>query len=126
MDQYRNRSRLALLVHRRQLHWFVGLRTDCKSCGSDESQTVCTPLTTSSERALTEALTVEQPRRLTDAKLRALVKASRQRPELIFDGSVPGLSIRFGKKPGSGTWSLLYRVMGEGADEWNDRVINLL
>jgi integrase len=57
---------------------------------------------------------VEQPKRLTDAKLRALVKASRAEPQLIFDGSVPGLSVRFGKKHGSGSWSLLFRVVGEG------------
>jgi len=57
---------------------------------------------------------LEQPKRLTDAKLRALLKASRPEPELIFDGSVPGLSIRFGLQPGSGSWSLLYRVIGEG------------
>lgn len=57
---------------------------------------------------------LDQPKRLTDAKLRALAKASRSDTELIFDGSVPGLSIRFGTKPGSGSWSLRYRVVGEG------------
>src|SRR5579863_9983205 len=57
---------------------------------------------------------LEQPKRLTDARLRAPVKASRSRPELIFDGSVPGLSIWFGKRSGSGSWYLLFRVIGEG------------
>lgn len=57
---------------------------------------------------------LDQPKRLTDAKLRALAKASRAEPELIFDGSLPGLSIRFGTKSGSGSWSLRYRVVGEG------------
>lgn len=57
---------------------------------------------------------VEQPKRLTDAKLRALAKVSRSQPQLIYDGSVPGLSIWFGKRSGSGSWYLLYRVIGEG------------
>jgi len=61
-----------------------------------------------------EGIQVDQPKRLTDAKLRALTRASRPEPHLLFDGSVPGLSIRFGTKPGPGSWSLRYRVLGEG------------
>src|SRR5581483_2159828 len=57
---------------------------------------------------------LEQPGRLTDVKLRALAKASRSVAVWIYDRSVPGLSIWFGTKPGSGSWYLLYRVVGEG------------
>jgi integrase len=57
---------------------------------------------------------LEQPKRLTDAALKALVSSSRAKPRLIFDGAVPGLSIRFGLAAGSAAWTLLLRVVGEG------------
>jgi integrase len=56
---------------------------------------------------------MEPPARLTDLRLRSLLKQPRTVEEVIFDGSVPGLSVRVSTR-GLATWTLLLRVAGEG------------
>src|SRR2546423_8219819 len=50
--------------------------------------------------------------KLTDAALRALVKNPPKNRRDLADGTVTGLMVRVG--PGSATWSLKLRVVGEG------------
>lgn len=51
--------------------------------------------------------------RLTDARLRSLLKQPPDQEKLIPDGSVPGLSVRL-FAGGAANWTLLVRVVGEG------------
>jgi integrase len=51
-------------------------------------------------------------RNLTEAKLRDLLNARTKEAAVISDGTVPGLSLRLG--PHSASWSLRFRVRGEG------------
>src|SRR5205814_8542903 len=50
--------------------------------------------------------------KLTDAALRAVVKNPPKNRRDLADGTVTGLMVRVG--PGSATWSLKLRVVGEG------------
>src|ERR1700691_2009666 len=50
--------------------------------------------------------------KLTDAKLRALLRSPPRARIALPDGSVAGLMLRIG--PGAFTWSLKLRVAGEG------------
>ncbi|GAC1690699.1 MAG: hypothetical protein PVS2B1_13140 [Candidatus Dormibacteraceae bacterium] len=52
-------------------------------------------------------------KRLTDATLRAALHRGRRERLDLVDGAVPGLTLRLG--PGCATWSLILRVVGEGA-----------
>ncbi|MGH8200933.1 MAG: tyrosine-type recombinase/integrase [Steroidobacteraceae bacterium] len=56
---------------------------------------------------------MEQPERLTDLQLRTLLKHPPAEAQVIFDGSVPGLSVRI-SPGGLATWDLRLRVLGEG------------
>lgn len=51
--------------------------------------------------------------RLTDLRLKALLRAQRSEEEPVPDGTVPGLLIRI-SPGGTASWSLLFRVSGEG------------
>lgn len=50
---------------------------------------------------------------LTDTAIRAVIAKSRSRRVDLADGTVPGLALRVGRTRGA-TWSLLFRVVGEG------------
>jgi hypothetical protein len=56
---------------------------------------------------------VEPYMRLTDLRLRSLLKTRRSEEELLPDGTVPGLSIRL-FPGGAANWTFLVRVAGEG------------
>ncbi len=51
--------------------------------------------------------------RLTDSRIRSLVKQPRTEEESVADGAVPGLYLRL-YPGGSASWTLFYRVVGEG------------
>jgi len=57
---------------------------------------------------------MEQPERLTDLRLKSLLKHPPSVAEVIFDGSVAGLAVRISPR-GLATWDLRLRVAGEGA-----------
>jgi integrase len=60
--------------------------------------------------------------RLTDVRLKSLLRQPRTKDEAVSDGSVPGLTIRLGLQ-GTGTWSLLLRVAGEGGVNEHGRAL---
>jgi integrase len=51
-------------------------------------------------------------KKLTDVALRALLKNPPRERQDVQDAATPGLKLRIG--PGAATWSLIYRVKGEG------------
>lgn len=63
---------------------------------------------------------MDQPERLTDLRLKSLLKQPPSQVEVIFDGSVPGLSVRISPR-GLATWDLRLRVTGEGGANRNGR-----
>lgn len=65
---------------------------------------------------------MEQPERLSDLRLRSLVKHPPSVALVIFDGSVPGLSVRISPR-GLATWDLRLRVAREGGVNRNGRAL---
>ena len=63
---------------------------------------------------------MEQPERLSDVRLKSLLKQPPSEALVIFDGTVPGLTIRISAR-GLATWDLQLRVAGEGGVNHNGR-----
>jgi integrase len=65
---------------------------------------------------------MEPSARITDLHLRSLLKQHRVEGEVVSDGSVPGLWIRLSTR-GTGSWTLLLRVAGEGGVNQQGRAL---
>jgi hypothetical protein len=65
---------------------------------------------------------MEPLKRLSDLRLRSLIKQARDKEEVMPDGSVPGLSVRL-FPGGAANWALSYRVAGEGGVNSHGRAL---
>jgi Arm DNA-binding domain len=63
-----------------------------------------------------------EPARLTDLRLKSLLRQPRSEEMTVTDGSVPGLMIRLGVE-GTASWSLALRVAGEGGVNQHGRAL---